>query len=59
MKEVHINIQETNSSITGCPFFDIKKWYMVVKSALDVEQEKLNEKKIRYGVQRLYSCVFA
>lgn len=40
--------EERNKSNNGCPFFDIKKWYMVVKSALDVEQEKLNEKKIRH-----------
>ncbi|XP_032998978.1 TATA box-binding protein-associated factor RNA polymerase I subunit B [Lacerta agilis] len=31
----------------GCPVFDIRKWYLVVKNALDVEQKKINEGRIR------------
>ncbi|XP_066468174.1 TATA box-binding protein-associated factor RNA polymerase I subunit B isoform X2 [Tiliqua scincoides] len=45
-------VEERNKSNKGCPLFDIKKWYMVVKSALDVEQKKLNEERIR----RLWRC---
>uniref|UniRef100_A0A8C6XRT2 TATA box-binding protein-associated factor RNA polymerase I subunit B n=1 Tax=Naja naja TaxID=35670 RepID=A0A8C6XRT2_NAJNA len=40
------------SCSTGCPIFDIKKWYMVVKNILDVEQKKYNEERIR----RLWRC---
>ncbi|KAM3851110.1 TATA box-binding protein-associated factor RNA polymerase I subunit B [Vipera latastei] len=36
----------------GCPIFDIRKWYMVVKNILDVEQKKFNEERIR----RLWRC---
>ncbi|XP_026530116.1 TATA box-binding protein-associated factor RNA polymerase I subunit B [Notechis scutatus] len=36
----------------GCPIFDIKKWYIVVKNILDVEQKKYNEERIR----RLWRC---
>ncbi|CAI5769556.1 Hypothetical predicted protein [Podarcis lilfordi] len=32
----------------GCPVFDIRKWYLVVKNALDVEQKKFNEGRIRH-----------
>ncbi|XP_063170537.1 TATA box-binding protein-associated factor RNA polymerase I subunit B isoform X1 [Candoia aspera] len=32
----------------GCPVFDIRKWYMVVKNILDVEQKKFNEERIRH-----------
>ncbi|XP_061478780.1 TATA box-binding protein-associated factor RNA polymerase I subunit B [Rhineura floridana] len=32
----------------GCPVFDIRKWYLVVKNALDVEQKKFNEERIRH-----------
>ncbi|XP_062981222.1 TATA box-binding protein-associated factor RNA polymerase I subunit B isoform X2 [Elgaria multicarinata webbii] len=32
----------------GCPVFDIEKWYIVVKNALDLEQKKFNEERIRY-----------
>ncbi|XP_070589070.1 TATA box-binding protein-associated factor RNA polymerase I subunit B isoform X2 [Erythrolamprus reginae] len=36
----------------GCPIFDLRKWYMVVKNILDVEQKKYNEERIR----RLWLC---
>ncbi|XP_032070371.1 TATA box-binding protein-associated factor RNA polymerase I subunit B isoform X2 [Thamnophis elegans] len=36
----------------GCQIFDIRKWYMVVKNILDVEQKKYNEERIR----RLWRC---
>ncbi|XP_060090016.1 TATA box-binding protein-associated factor RNA polymerase I subunit B isoform X2 [Heteronotia binoei] len=32
----------------GCPVFDIKRWYKVVKKAMDVEQKKLEEERVRY-----------
>ncbi|XP_015265789.1 PREDICTED: TATA box-binding protein-associated factor RNA polymerase I subunit B [Gekko japonicus] len=32
----------------GCPVFDIRKWYMVVKKAMDEEQKKLEEERVRY-----------
>uniref|UniRef100_A0ACB8GDJ5 Uncharacterized protein n=1 Tax=Sphaerodactylus townsendi TaxID=933632 RepID=A0ACB8GDJ5_9SAUR len=32
----------------GRPIFDIRKWYMVVKKAMDVEQKKLDEERVRF-----------
>ncbi|XP_074847357.1 TATA box-binding protein-associated factor RNA polymerase I subunit B isoform X2 [Carettochelys insculpta] len=36
----------------GCLWFDFKKWYMIIKKSLDVEQKKLDEKRARF----LWKC---
>ncbi|XP_072857583.2 TATA box-binding protein-associated factor RNA polymerase I subunit B [Pogona vitticeps] len=40
--------EEQNKDNKGCPVFDIRKWYMVVKKVLDEKQKKFNEDRIRY-----------
>ncbi|XP_077166637.1 TATA box-binding protein-associated factor RNA polymerase I subunit B [Paroedura picta] len=40
--------KERNKKPEGRPVFDIKKWYMVVKKVMDVEQKKLEEERVRY-----------
>nr|XP_056712137.1 TATA box-binding protein-associated factor RNA polymerase I subunit B [Euleptes europaea] len=32
----------------GIPVFDIRKWYKVVKKAMDVEQKKMDEERIKF-----------
>ncbi|XP_053141703.1 TATA box-binding protein-associated factor RNA polymerase I subunit B isoform X2 [Hemicordylus capensis] len=42
-------IEERNkNNKEGCPVFDIGKWYVVVRNAMDVEQKKLNEERVRH-----------